>query len=370
VGNIDLIPVSSSLRSRAAKLNDTPLNTESGFPDLVRWVTERVGKGAADQVAANAAGDVIDVCDQISAQFTAEREALADPEAARRVVDNLNRAKAKLEDLRAATARWSQTLMDGVADLNSDIDHDLKARIRQILNEADDAAEQSDPADTWGQMEAWLRSRISYEVLANYTLLRQRAEVLSEEVADHFREASGQVLGDLSVFNPMSLVSGDVEHKIEMERMKAGKQAMVALKSAYGGVLMFTMLGALTGITLGPIAFGIGLVMGHKGLREEKKRQLQQRQQQARNAIRRYCDEVTFTVGKDSRDTLRRIQRELRDYYAGLCEELARSNQEALNAANDAARRNQSERQSRLKDIEAELSRLQQLRDRAATVRK
>src|SRR5262245_7409881 len=118
-----------------------------------------------------------------------------------------------------------------------------------------------------------------------------------------------------------------------MERMKVGQQAWVALKSAYGGVLMFTMIGAMTGITLGPIVAGIGLVMGHKGLREEKKRQLAQRQAQARNAVRRYCDEVSFVMGKDSRDTLRRIQRELRDYYAGLAEELNRSNTEALNAA-------------------------------------
>ena len=371
VGDIDIIPVSSTLRAQAAKLNDTALNTESGFPTLVRWITERVGRGAADQVAANAAGDVIDACDQISAQFTAEREALADPKAAQRVLDDLNAAKARLEGLRAATAKWSQTLTDGVADLNSDIDHDLKARIRQILQEADEAIEQSDPADTWPQMEAWLRSRTSYELLANYTLLRQRAEHLSQEVAEHFREASGQVLDELSVFNPVALISDQrVDHKIEMERMTVGKQAWVALKSAYGGILMFTMLGALTGISLGPIALGIGLVMGHKGLRDEKKRQLQQRQQQARNAVRRYCDEVTFVMNKDSRDTLRRIQRELRDYYAGLAEELARSNAEALNAANEAVRRTQSERQTRLKDIDAELARLRQLRERAAAVRK
>jgi len=371
VGDIDIVPVSSTLRAQAAKLNDTALNTESGFPNLVRWITERVGRGAADQVAANAAGDVIDACDQISAQFTAEREALADPKAAQRVLDDLNAAKARLEGLRAATAKWSQTLTDGVADLNSDIDHDLKARIRQILQEADEAIEQSDPADTWPQMEAWLRSRTSYELLANYTLLRQRAEHLSQEVAEHFREASGQVLDELSVFNPVALISDQrVDHKIEMERMTVGKQAWVALKSAYGGILMFTMLGALTGISLGPIALGIGLVMGHKGLRDEKKRQLQQRQQQARNAVRRYCDEVTFVMNKDSRDTLRRIQRELRDYYAGLAEELARSNAEALNAANEAVRRTQSERQARLKDIDAELARLRQLRERAAAVRK
>src|SRR5690606_7289907 len=223
VGDIDIVAVSSGLRAQAARLDDTALHTEAGLPNLVRWIPERVGRGAADQAAANADGDVIDACDQISAQFTAEREALSDPKAAQRVVDDLNAAKARLDGLRAATAKWSQTLTDGVADLNSDIDHDLKARIRQILQEADDAIEQSDPADTWPQMEAWLRSRTSYELLANYTLLRQRAERLSEEVAAHFREASGQVLDELSVFNPVALVSDQrVDHKIEMERMTVG----------------------------------------------------------------------------------------------------------------------------------------------------
>jgi Dynamin family len=367
--DVSLFTVSSVLRSRAAKTNDTELNIESGFPDLVRWVTERVGAGAADQAAREAAADVVSICDQMGAHFEAERSALASPEAAQRVIDELNGAKSRVEGLKAAAARWNQTLNDGVADLNSDIDHDLKARVREVLQEADDSVENVDPADTWPQMEAWLQSRLSYDLLANYTLLRTRADELSEEVAEHFRAASGHAFSDLAVYNPTSLVSGTrVDHKIQLEKMKAGKQAMVALKSAYGGALMFTMLGAMTGIVLGPLSVGIGLVMGHKGLRDEKKRQLNQRRTQARNAIRRYCDEVSFVMGKDSRDTLRRIQRQLRDHYSGLAEELNRSNAEALTAATEAAKRTQAERDKRLKDIAAELGRLQQLRGLAEAV--
>ena len=99
--------------------------------------------------------------------------------------------------------------------------------------------------------------------------------------------------------------------------MRVTKQAMVALKNAYGGALMFIIIGSLVGVQLGPIGLGIGLVMGHRGLREEKKRQVQRRRAEARNAIRRYCDEVIFVASKDSRDTLRRVQRQLRDHYSG-----------------------------------------------------
>jgi hypothetical protein len=218
-------------------------------------------------------------------------------------------------------------------------------------------------------MQPWLESRVAHELLANYTLLRDRATALSEEVGEHFREAAGSVLNRLAVPNPTPLLSdAKVEHKIDLEKMKIGKQAMVALKSAYGGALMFVMLGAMTGVTLGPLGLGIGLVMGRKGLRDEKKRQRGQRQNQAKNAVRRYCDEVSFVMGKHSRDTLRKIQRQLRDHYTSLAEELNRSNAEALSSAQAAVKRTQAEREQRRKDIDAELTRLRRLQEQAMAV--
>jgi dynamin family protein len=367
--DVPVIAVSSTLRTMAVKANDAALNTESGFADLVRFVTDQVGGGVANRLAAQAGQEVAGVCDQIGAQFEAERAALADPAAAAEVIADLMATKQRVEALRTAAARWSTTLNDGVGDLSSDIDHDLRARIRQVTQEADDAIENLDPADSWTELEAWLCSRMSFEVLANYALLRDRAEELSQQVAEHFREASGDVLDQLGVFNPTPVASqARIDHKIELDKMKAGKQAMVALRSAYGGAIMFTMLGSLAHIALGPISLGIGLVMGHKGLRDEKKRQLLQRRSQAKNAMRRYCDEVNFVMGKDSRDTLRRIQRQLRDHYSGLAEELSRSTTEALAAASEAANRGQAERGRRLRDLDAELGRLRQLRQLALAV--
>jgi hypothetical protein len=364
-----LMAVSSTLRSRAVATNDSGLNTESGFAELVKFLSDRVGGRAADRLASDAAAEVAAVCTQLGAQFEAERAALVDPAAAQQVVDRLTRVKDRVDALKAAAARWSVTLNDGIADLNSDVDHDLRSRIRGVIQEADDAIEETDPADTWSEMEPWLESRVAHELLANYTLLRDRATALSEEVGDHFREASGEVLNRLAVPNPTPLLSdAKVDHKIDLARMKVGKQAMVALKSAYGGALMFVMLGAMTGVTLGPLGLGIGLVMGRKGLRDEKKRQRTTRQNQAKNAVRRYCDEVSFVMGKHSRDTLRKIQRQLRDHYTTLAEELNRSNAEALNSAQTAVKRTQAERERRQKDIGAELARLRQLQQQAMAV--
>lgn len=361
-----LMAVSSALRIRAAATSDPTLNTESGYPELVSFLAEQVGGGAAAKLAAGAAAEVVAVCAQLEAQFEAERAALADPAAAEAVMSRLTSVKERVEALKTAAARWNQTLTDGIADLSSDIDHDLRRRIREVTLEADAAIEEVDPADTWSEMEPWLESRISHELVTNYTLLRDRATELSEEVGEHFRQASGEVLGELAIPSPTPMLArARVDHKIELDKMGVGKQAMVALKSAYGGALMFVMLGAMAGIALGPIGIGIGLVMGRKGLREEKKRQRGNRQNQAKNAVRRYCDEVTFVMGKHSRDTLRHIQRELRDHYTGLADELNRSSAEALAEAATAAKQTQAERDRRLGDIDAELVRLRQLRQQA-----
>lgn len=368
-GDVPIMPVSSTLRTRAVAANDTDLNAESGFGELVRFLAKRVGGGAASVAASAAAAEVAGVCEQIEAQFEAERAVLADPEAGQRIVAELTVAKERAESLKSSLAKWSQTLNDGIADLNSDIDHDLRRRIRGVIQEACDAVDEVDPADTWHEMETWLHSRVAQELLENYTLLRDRSRMLSEVVGEHFREASGDVLDQIAVHNPTPvLASAEVSHDIELEKMKAGKQAMVALKSAYGGAIMFAMLGTMTGLTLGPLALGIGLVMGRKGLRDEKKRQRAARQSQAKNAVRRYCDQVNFVAGKDSKDTLRKIQRELRDHYTALAEEVNCSNAEALRHATEATKRTKSERDSRLNDIDAELARLGQLREAAMAV--
>jgi len=368
-GGVPLMAVSSSLRARAVKTNDTAMNGESGFAELVAFVSDRVAAGGAAVVSADAAAEVSAVCQQIETQFEAERAALADPKTAQRVIDELTATKQRVESLKSAAAKWMQTLGDGIGDLSSDIDHDLRARIRQVIQEAEDALEISDPADTWPEMEPWLQSRTSYELLANYTLLRRRADELSEQVGNHFREVSGEVLDRLGVYNPTPLLSqARMDPNVKLEKMGVGKQTMVALKGSYGGLIMFTMLSSLAHVALGPLGIGIALVMGRKGLREEKERQVVLRRSQAKNAIRRYCDEVSFVAGKDSRDTLRRIQRQLRDHYSARAEELNRSNAQALQSASEAVKRTQAERDKRLKDLDAELARLRKLRARAAEV--
>jgi hypothetical protein len=109
--------------------------------------------------------------------------------------------------------------------------------------------------------------------------------------------------------------------------------------------------------------------MGRKALKDEQARQLSMRRNAAKNAVRRYVDEVQFMGGKDSRDTLRRVQRQLRDYYTARAEELQRSLGESLGAAQRAMQSDQQTRTKRLQAVDAELTRMQGLRKQALEAR-
>ena len=138
------------------------------------------------------------------------------------------------------------------------------------------------------------------------------------------------------------------------------------LRGGYGGMLMFGMLAGMAGITLAaPATLAIGLVMGRRQQRDEKKRQLAYRQQLAKQTYRKYVDAVTFTATKQSRDTLRLVHRELRDQWSACSSELRRSTEAALRAAEHASRAAEMQRDERLADIDAELRRIETLRSRA-----
>ena len=137
------------------------------------------------------------------------------------------------------------------------------------------------------------------------------------------------------------------------------------MRGGYGGMLMLGLASTVAGFALlNPLSVGAGLLFGAKTVRDEKKRLVQRRQQEAKNAVRRHIDEATFQVGKDSRDNLRQIQRELRDHFTTVADELSESLKGSVAAAQTAVK-DDAERQKRVADLEAELKRVEGLAERA-----
>jgi hypothetical protein len=366
----EVITVSSALRIHALRSNDRELNQESGFPALVTYLQNEIAANAEKITVSNAKADMVQTCELLEAQFRSEREALVDPERAQALVANLTEVKERANRLRSGASKWQQTLSDGIQDLQADLDHDLRGRIRAITKQADESIENTDPVEAWDEFQTWLYRRVAEDVVHTYTFLHARARDLVLRVGDHFGEDSASIGVNLAIMNPNQVLGGvRASTDVEMQKIGVGTQGMMALRGGYGGLLMFGMLGRMAGLAMmNPATIVIGIFMGRQAMKSEKDRALNQRRGQAKQAHRKYTDEVSFVVGKDARDTLRRVQRQLRDLFAARAEELHRSTSEALTAAQNAVKSDEATRQNRLRDVDAELARLSKLSKRAGSL--
>ena len=365
-----IVAVSSLLRQHAASSGDQELNAESGFPTLIEHLRQSVAT-AKTTAAEAAARDVVDVARQLEASFEAERSALADPQGVGELMAGLARAREDADRLRSQASKWQQRLNDRIADLAADVEHDLRSRMREVTRVGDETIDGGDPRVLWPEFEPWLYRRVAAEVLANYALLHQRAALVANEVGALFDAEESDVLAALPVSPPTEILeSVVVDTRLDdAPSMSVGQSALSLLRGSYGGVLMFGMLGRMVGLGLAnPASIFLGLMMGRKSMRDEKARQLTQARQQARQACHRYVDEVAFVIGKDSRDTVRRVHRHLRDHFTDRAETLHRSASESLRAAQETVKGDETQRRDRLRRVETELARIRGLAARGAGV--
>jgi 50S ribosome-binding GTPase len=198
---------------------------------------------------------------------------------------------------------------------------------------AEAAISGGDPASNWEEFEAWLRQRLAGEALENYAMFVRRAQEVAAAVSEHFACAEGDVIGVREVAAPVELIA-----RFAVDSGFVGKTAkgagLVTFQKACSGLLMFTMLTRLAALAI-PAPFGLAaaVLMGRAGFNDERRRRLEQRRGAAKAAVRRFVDDFNLQVGKDSRDAVRHVQRELRNAWAGRVSELQRSASQALAAA-------------------------------------
>lgn len=356
----ELLPISSVLRLHAVQAEDRQLNLESGFPALVSFLRDRVVGQSGRLANRSAANDVVTIAGQLAAGMRAELAATEDPGEASRLMAELERAKQRAADLRNTSSRWHQVLNDGIADLNADVDYDLRDRMRSIVREGEKIVDGVDPGKVWDQFALQVEDQAAAAAAANFLWASERARWLASQVAELFAEDGARSLPDLpdSTGPDLPELIGEMEDPAG-EKFGAGQRAFVGLRGGYMGTLMAGMYSTFMGLTLlNPFSAAAGLLMGGKMMRDESKRLLERRRMEAKNTVRRYVDDVSFQVGKQSRDMLRHVQRELRDHFMARSDELVRSAQESLIAAERASQTGEAGRQQRIADLRAELERI------------
>jgi replication fork clamp-binding protein CrfC len=366
--DIPLFPVSSDLRLEAARLQDSELNTESGFPVLITHLrNEIVGKAQRLQ-RRSVSQDLLSVTENLRLSLQSELEALENPEGTPRMIAELELARTEADELRKRSARWQITLNDGISDLIADMEYDLRDRLRRIQREAEAAIDQGDPGPSWNEFSKWLEECAAAAISDTFVWTSERAQWLAAQVAEHFaaEEVSLPVMRVSDSGDALDPV--DAMPDMEDGRINPMQKVLIGMRGSYGGVLMFGLLTGIFGMALiNPLSVGAGLLLGRKAYREDKEARLKRRQGEAKALVRRQIDDVTFQVGKQLKDRLRLVQRSIRDHFTEIAEEHHRSLTDSVSAAQKAATTYALEKDVRIKDIKAELKKVDALH-RAAEV--
>jgi len=366
--HVPVVPVSSFLRLRAAATDDASLNQESRYPGLfdgLRRVVADAEMGRGGPVEA-AAAEVVFATEQLRVELQAQSEAIAvaaaRPADGAAVMHRLNQQAATTEALRSGSAAWQRTLRDGIDDLVDDVKHDLRDRLRKVLEEGEQVIERSDPRESWGEFEAWIRRQVVLSAVATYDYLSERAAELAERVGSQFTDDADSPLA-LSITAPIAALQSVQLGAIPSGRSGEGRSNMLlnAARGSYGGMLMLGMAVRLLGLAVpffAPVAVLLSLGLGRKTLKDELTRRHQVRQSQAKAALRQYLDKVIFLVDKECRDALRHTQRLLRDELTARAQSLHRSSTRALAHAEEALALDAERRDERRRLVERELSEL------------
>lgn len=109
-------------------------------------------------------------------------------------------------------------------------------------------------------------------------------------------------------------------------------------------------------------------MLGRKAFREDQEARLKRRQAEAKALVRRQLDDVTFQVGKQLKDRLRLVQRSIRDHFTEIADEHHRSLTDSVAAAQQAATTYALEKDARIREIKAELKKVDAVSRAAAAV--
>ncbi|QYN34421.1 hypothetical protein K1T35_39435 [Pseudonocardia sp. DSM 110487] len=296
--------VSVDMHSHAVVTGDHALATASGIPALAQHldeIAERVAPGSARTVALQAAN--------------ARAEQAATPSAARRAAGRRPRA-ARTDRTEPDRSRWRQVLADGMAVASSDVDFDLRSRVRAAVADAEGVVEESDPRRDWSDLESWLRARLAYEGEQTFALLADRT---AEVTAALERELDGEPLP-----RPALPELPDLSGRLPARNAPRGVRRSLATRSrslvmsGYGGLMMALILPRLAGVQL-PVwvivagALATALLLGGATLSGERKRELETSRTRAKSRVRNCADGFLLVATKHTRDSLRRTQQDLRN---------------------------------------------------------
>lgn len=359
--DLPIVAVSSMLRNLALQRGDPTLNTESGFPELLRELADRVLSRTRALATTRLATEIEASATEAGAALRTELEVIDDPARLAETIARLDAAQERLEHLKAANARWSIVLNDRFTDLANDVTHQLRTGVRSLLRDADAEFEHASSEDEWKALAASLQDRLAQLVGDIFQRINDGAAETRRAIADLIRDEDSAAMqgtygpgslefGALSVTDASGSADGNRRSDMVVENVDRG---LNLVRGAYGAVAMFSILGrflpaAAGSVLLGnPFTIGAGVAFGIKQLRDQRKKRVAGDRLKARTAFRSAVEQVQQEISKAIADAVREAQRDLRDGFAERINELQRANAEIAVQCRASAAHDQQQRETR-----------------------
>lgn len=370
------VPLSSSLRGVAFGRRDKALDEESGFPALLNVLYDDVFVPAQAAAAAGAIAETANVLGQLMDGYRTEHDLLVNDSARAETVHQLQVMKERLENLRGPASRWSIVLGDRMGELGSDANHRFRAALRRIGRTMDERVEALTKADEWAAMSRDFQTDVAEAVAAAFAYIDEQAADIQREILELLQEDAQGIQAmhtRARSVDPLGLWTDRAIEQVSGNKVGRGiGEAWGLVRGAQGGLLTFGMLGQLLPaaaaalLMSNPVMLGFGVIFGRSVYREQRKRKVAARQQQAQKAVRQFLDEVQFEVGNNVSETLRDMQRQLRDHFQARMAELQRTTTETLHNLQADGERSEAARAARSQELQTRMASLQTIADLVA----
>lgn len=348
--------------------------TVHGRQDLVQRLTgARRALGTLGPVSFGTVGDAAAValhaCDALEVDLRARRSELLDPALPARAQAELADARARWEAFETPSQVWPAVLGEGFAALGSDLEFEARSATRAVQVDADASIEAGDPARQRGQLEAWLRERLTFEAERIQHRLSAGARAIAARVAEDLGLAPHAAPAP-PMLPAAALVAGLTPHTPPAGGAQPlATRLLMIVMPGYAGIMMAFLLSRFLGLQLPGWVIAVcavlgALATGGAALIGDRRRQLERRRSDSRAMVRAFIDDYQLALGKQVRDGIRAMQNDLRTSTSLEVNQRARELTDRLEAAGsavEAVRHTEDE----LADVDADLGSVAELRDRA-----
>ena len=368
-----VLPVSAALHREAFGRHDPELDEESGLPRLRALLRERVMDPTGRSSLVESLRTTAKCVAALVATIEAERQALLDPGDAQIRLDQVGRARQRLDSLRALGPRWGTVLNDGITDLGQTADTDVRTAVRSILQWSDVEIARIDPVAGWEPFAAELQALVAKESHRILEVISEQRERLATRLVSLIEPERRLPPGATDVAD---IDFAGIWTRAEQARGGASSTAvdlaLSGLRSSTAGIYMLGMIGSLAGLALSaPISIGVGAAFGAKYLIDERHRERERQRRAGQEEVRRFLGDVQNELSARTRRAVVDAQRSLRDWYSAEIEQAAALADASTRGLQEMAKRDAADRRRRADHLSDELIRLGEVREAvAATCRR